>query len=163
MGSAALLLGLFLTMWAGPLFAQAAAPPPAAPPPGLPGVYECQGIGADGKPYKGAVIIHPDGNRFVLQWYVGTQLSAIGLGLREGNVLAVSFFGPDAGGVVLYKINGTRLVGQWSAPVTNGKVFEETLTRVADTPPSAAPPPSSTPSKPRPSDSRPLGRSSRPI
>ena len=77
--------------------------------------------------------------------------------------LAVSFFGPDAGGVVLYKINGTRLVGQWSAPVTNGKVFEETLTRVADTPPSAAPPPSSTPSKPRPSDSRPLGRSSRPI
>lgn len=163
MGSAALLLGVSLTMWAGPLFAQAAAPAPAAPASGLPGVYECQGTGADGKEYKGAVIIHPDGNRFVLQWYVGTQLSAIGLGLREGNVLAVSFFGPDAGGVIVYKIDGARLIGQWSAPVTNGKVFAETLTRVADTPPAATPPPSSVPPKPRPSDARPLGRSSRPI
>lgn len=163
MGSAALLLGVLLTMWAGPLFAQAAAPAPAAPAAGLPGVYECQGTGADGKAYKGAVIIHPDGNRFVLQWYVGTQLSAIGLGLREGNVLAVSFFGPDAGGVILYKIEGTRLLGQWSAPVTNGQVFEETLTRVADAPPAATPPSSSSPPKPRPSDARPFGRSSRPI
>ena len=165
MRSAALLLGVFLTMWAGPLFAQAAepAPPAQAAPAGLPGVYECQGTGADGKEYRGAVIIQPDGNRFVLQWYVGTQLSAIGLGLREGNVLAVSFFGPDAGGVILYKIDGERLVGQWSAPVADGKVFEETLTRVADTPPAAGAPPSSPPPKPRPSEARPLGRSSRPI
>ena len=163
MGSAALLLGISLTIWAGPLFAQTAAPAPSKPAAGLPGVYDCQGTGADGKPYRGAVIIQPDGNRFVLQWYVGTQLSAIGLGLRDGNMLAVSFFGPDAGGVILYKIDGTRLVGQWSAPVTDGKVFEETLTRVADTPPAAAPPPSPAPPKPRPSDARPLGRSSRPI
>jgi hypothetical protein len=149
-----------MMLWAGPLLAQT-APAPAAPAAGLPGVYECQGIGADGKPYRGAVIIEPDGNRFVLQWFVGTQLSAIGLGLREGNVLAVSFFGPDAGGVILYKIDGTRLVGQWSAPVNKGQVFEETLTRVSDTPP-AATPPSSAPPKPRPSGARPFGRS-RPV
>jgi hypothetical protein len=148
-------------LWAGPLLAQTAAPAPAAPAAGLPGVYECHGIGADGKPYRGAVIIEPDGNRFVLQWFVGTQLSAIGLGLREGNVLAVSFFGPDAGGIILYKIDGTRLVGQWSAPVNKGEVFEETLTRVADTPPAATPPSSAAP-KPRPSGARPFGRS-RPI
>jgi hypothetical protein len=148
-------------LWAGPLLAQTAAPAPAAPATGLPGVYECQGTGADGKPYRGAVIIEPDGNRFVLQWFVGTQLSAIGLGLREGNVLAVSFFGPDAGGVILYKIDGTRLVGQWSAPVNNGQVFEETLTRVADSPP-AAEPASPAPPKPRPSRARPIGRS-RPV
>jgi hypothetical protein len=160
MGSAAVLLGVSLTiLWAGPLLAQTAAPAPAVPAAGLPGVYECQGTGADGKPYRGAVIIEPDGNRFVLQWFVGTQLSAIGLGLREGNVLAVSFFGPDAGGVILYKIDGTRLVGQWSAPVADGKVFEETLTRVADAPPAT---PSSAPPKPRPSATRPFGRS-RPV
>ncbi len=162
MGSAALLLGISLTVWAGPLLAQTAAPAPAA---GLPGVYECQGTGANGKAYRGAVVIQPDGNRFVLQWYVGTQLTAIGLGLREGNILAVSFFGPDAGGVILYKIDGARLVGQWSAPVADGQVFEETLTRVADTPPAATPPssaPPSAPSKPRPSGAPPFG-GSRPI
>jgi hypothetical protein len=148
-------------LWAGPLLAQTAAPTPAAPAAALPGVYECQGTGADGKLYRGAVIIAPDGDRFVLQWFVGTQLSAIGLGLREGNVLAVSFIGPDAGGVILYKIDGTRLVGQWSAPANNGQVFEETLTRVADTPPAAIPP-TSAPPKPRPSGVRPFGRS-RPV
>jgi hypothetical protein len=157
MGSTAWLLGVLLTIWAGPLLAQTAAPAPAAPAAGLPGVYDCQGTGADGKAYRGAVIIQPDGNRFVLQWYVGTQLSAIGLGLREGNILAVSFFGPDAGGIILYKIDGARLVGQWSAPVTAGRVFEETLTRVADVPPATAPP-ASAPTKPRPSSPRLSGK-----
>jgi hypothetical protein len=118
-------------------------------------------MGPDGRPYRGAVIIQSDGNRFVLQWYVGAQLSAIGLGLRDGNVLAVSFFGADAGGIILYKIDGARLVGQWSAPVANGQVFDETLTRVADPPP-AATSPSPAPSKPRPSGVRPFGRS-RPV
>ena len=160
MGSAAVLLG-FLVVWAGPLFAQAADPAPAAPAAGLPGVYECQGMGADGRAYRGAVIIEPDGNRFVLQWYVASQLTAIGLGIREGNMLAVSFFGADAGGVVLYRIDGTRLVGQWSAPVANGQVYEETLTRVADSPPAANPPSTEKP-KPRPSGARPFGRS-RPV
>jgi hypothetical protein len=77
-------------------------------------------------------------------------------------MLAVSFFGPDAGGVILYKIDGdgARLVGQWSAPVAAGQVFEETLTRVADAPAAAAPP-ASAPPKPRPS-SPPLSRKTRP-
>lgn len=161
MSSAALLLGVVLAMWAGPLYAQTAAPAPDASASRLPGVYDCRGTGADGQPYRGAVIIETDGNRFVLQWYVGAQLSAIGLGLREGDVLAVSFFGADAGGIILYKIDGTRLIGQWSAPVANGQVFDETLTRVADPPP-AATPPSPPPSKPRPSGARPFGRS-RPV
>ena len=59
MGSAAVLLGVvLLTISAGPLFAQTAepAPAPAAPATGLPGVYECQGISADGREYRGAVI-----------------------------------------------------------------------------------------------------------
>jgi hypothetical protein len=128
---------------------------------GLPGVYECQGVGADGRAYRGAVIIEPDGKRFVLQWYVAAQRTAIGLGIREGNVLAVSFFGPDAGGVVLYRIDGTRLIGQWSAPVTAGQVFEETLTRVGDAPPADAPP-ASAPPKPRPSSPR-LSGKTRPV
>jgi hypothetical protein len=155
-----------LTLSAGPLFAQTAdsEPAPAAEAPaadapavtvaGLSGIYECQGISADGRAYRGAVIIQPDGNRFVLQWYVGPKLSAVGVGIRGDNMLAVSFFGAEAGGVVLYRIDGTRLIGQWSAPVTAGQVFEETLTRVADVPPADAAPPASAPPKTRPSAPR---------
>jgi hypothetical protein len=167
MGSAALFLGVFLAMLVGPLVGHTAALPAAAEPAALAGVYECQGIGADGRRYRGAVVIEPDGNRFLLQWYVSAELTAVGLGIREGNVLGVSFFSADAGGVVLYRIDGQRLVGHWSAPLTNGQVFEETLTRMADSPtspPSSPPasPPSTSPSRPRPSDTRPFG-SSRPV
>ena len=161
MGSAALFLGVFLSMLMGPLVGHAAAMQSAAEPAALPGVYECQGVGADGKEYRGAVVIEPDGSRFLLQWYISAELTAVGLGIREGNMLAVSFFSADAGGVILYRIDGQRLVGHWSAPLTNGQVFEETLTRMGDPP---APPPSTEPSqpRPRPSGARPFG-SSRPV
>jgi hypothetical protein len=75
-------------------------------------------------------------------------------------MLAVSFFSADAGGVILYRIDGQRLVGHWSAPLTNGQVFEETLTRTADPP---APPPSTEPSNPRPRPSRTPPAGSRPV
>ena len=166
MGSAALFLGVFLAMVAGPLVGHAAAMPAETEPAALAGVYECQGTGADGRPYRGAVVIEPDGKRFVLQWYMAAELSAVGVGIREGDMLAVSFFGPESGGVVLYRINGQRLVGHWSAPLANGQVFEETLTRMADPSPSPpsppATPPSTSPSRPRQSGPRPFG-SSRPV
>lgn len=171
MRSAALSLGVLLATFAGPFIGHAAAAEPAA----LAGVYECRGVGADGKQYRGAVVIEPDGSRFLLQWYISAELTAVGLGIREGNMLAVSFFGADAGGVVLYRIDGERLVGHWSAPLTDGQVFEETLTRMGDVPPSAPsnpanPPkapsapenPSTAPPRPRPSKTPPFG-SSRPV
>src|ERR1044072_7800141 len=149
MRSAALLLGVLLMMCVGPLVGRAAEPS-APDAPDLPGIYECQGTGADGRPYRGAVIIEPDGGRFVVRWIIASELTAVGVGIREGNMLAVSFFGPDSGGVVLYRIDGQRLVGHWSAPLAEGQVFEETLTRVANPPtPSSAPSPA--PARPRPS------------
>jgi hypothetical protein len=164
MGSAALFRGVFLALIVSPLVgdvAPAATPEPAE----LAGVYECQGTGADGRPYRGAVVIEPDGDRFLLQWYTSAQLTAVGLGIREGDMLAVSFFSADAGGIVLYRVDGQRLVGHWSAPLTNGQVFEETLTRMADPPPTSptpSSPPSTSPSRPRPSGNRPFG-TSRPV
>jgi hypothetical protein len=162
MGSAALLLGVFLAFWADPQVGPAAAAPAAADPHELPGIYECQGTGADGRSYRGAVIIEPDGNRFVVQWYMSEELTAVGLGIREGDMLAVSFFGADSGGIVLYRINGTRLIGHWSAPLTNGQIFEETLTRVANPPTPSKAPPSAAPSGPRRPPARPFG-TSRPV
>jgi hypothetical protein len=164
MRSAALLLVVLLVTGVRPPVGRAAA---AATPdaPELPGIYECQGVGADGRPYRGAVIIEPDGGRFVVRWIIASELTAIGVGVREANMLAVSFFGPDSGGVVLYRIDGEKLIGHWSAPLAAGQVFEETLTRMAN-PPEARPDASpSTPQKPprqRPSDARPFG-SGRPI
>jgi len=71
MGSAALFLGVSLAMLAGPLVgAEPGALPGSAEPAALAGVYECQGTGADGRPYRGAVIIEPDGKRFLLQWFI---------------------------------------------------------------------------------------------
>ena len=153
MGSAALLLGvLLLVISFMPVVGPAVAKPAAADPPAISGVYDCQGVGADGKPYKGAVIIEPDGNRFLVQWYISAQLSAIGLGIRDGDMLAVSFFGADAGGVVLYRISGERLVGHWSAPLSGSELFEETLVRVGNLPAAGSPPPAgeSAPARPRP-------------
>jgi hypothetical protein len=87
---AALLLGVLLVTGVrstvGPAAASAAAPDAAD----LPGVYECQGTGADGRPYRGAVIIEPDGGRFVLRWVIDAQLTAIGVGIRGENMLALT-------------------------------------------------------------------------
>jgi hypothetical protein len=60
MRSAALLLGL-LQLCVSPLVGRAAEVPAPPDPADLPGIYECQGTGADGRPYRGAVIIEPDG------------------------------------------------------------------------------------------------------
>jgi hypothetical protein len=161
MRSAALLLVMLLVWCVAPLVGRAAGRPAAPDAPDIPGVYECQGTGADGRPYRGAVIIEPDGSRFVVRWIIASELTAVGVGIREGNMLAVSFFGPDSGGVVLYRIDGQQLVGHWSAPLAAGQVFEETLTRVASPPEPSSTTPQSTP-RPRPSVTRPYG-SSRPI
>jgi hypothetical protein len=64
-------------------------------------------------------------------------------------MLAVSFFGPDSGGVVLYRIDGEKLLGHWSAPLAAGQVFEETLTRITN-PPASVPPPLQAPPRQRP-------------
>ena len=156
MRSAALLLVvLMVTGVNAPIGrAMAAAATPDAP--DIPGFYECQGIGADGRPYRGAVIIEPDGNRFVVRWIIASELTAIGVGVREGNMLAVSFFGPDSGGVVLYRIDGEKMLGHWSAPLAAGQVFEETLTRVANPPASSPSAPEAAPRQ-RPSRTRPFG------
>ena len=150
MRSAALLLGVLLVTNVSPSIGRAAAPAAAPDVADIPGIYECQGTGADGRPYRGAVIIEPDGNRFVVRWIIASELTAIGVGVREGNMLAVSFFGPDSGGVVLYRIDGEKLLGHWSAPLAAGQVFEETLTRMAN-PPVSLPSTPQTPPRQRPS------------
>jgi len=63
MRSAALLLGVLL-LCVSPLVGRTVDVPATPDSADLPGIYECQGTGADGRPYRGAVIIEPDGGRF---------------------------------------------------------------------------------------------------
>jgi hypothetical protein len=98
----------------------------------LVGTYECQGVEPDGTPYQGLVQITPNRGSYDVLWIFGSGQQYAGLGVVNGDVLAVSYF-TNRPGVVAYKIEqtdkGPRLQGQWTV-VGAGKVFQETLTRV---------------------------------
>lgn len=100
----------------------------------LVGTYDCQGVEPDGTPYRGIVQIIPNAGTFDVIWTFGSGEQYSGLGVVNGNVLAVSYF-TNRPGVVAYTIEagdkGPRLQGQWTV-VGAGKVFQETLTRLTE-------------------------------
>src|ERR1044071_7932708 len=118
----------------------------------LVGMYVCDGINPDGSPYRGLVEITKYRDAFQVQWTFHEQVAAIGIGIRSGDVLAVTYFS-NVPGVVAYHIEkGSRLVSEWTGGGAEGALFSETLTkatgRAAPTPPPQrrspdAPPPQS--------------------
>ena len=142
----------------GPRATPAAAPIAADAEAPLAGTYDCQGVEPDGTPYRGVVMIVPNRGTYDVVWVFASGQQYAGLGVVNGDVLAVSYF-TNRPGVVAYKVEqterGPRLKGQWTV-VGAGAVFHETLTRLTrevNTP--AAPPP------PRPSTA-PIARHLRP-
>ena len=99
----------------------------------LAGTYDCQGVEPDGTPYHGVVQIVPNRGSYDVVWTFGTGQQYAGLGVVNGDVLAVSYF-TNRPGVVAYRIEqtgkGPRLQGQWTV-VGAGQVFKETLTRLS--------------------------------
>jgi hypothetical protein len=99
----------------------------------LVGTYTCQGVEPDGTPYQGIVQITANAGSYDVIWIFGSGQQYHGLGVVNGNVLAVSYF-TNRPGVVAYKIENAdaepRLTGQWTV-VGAGAVFAETLTRVS--------------------------------
>lgn len=113
------------------------------------GFYESQGIGVSGEPYRGLVEVVKRGDGiYSLQWLSGS----LGVGIVQGDVLAVSFFGvgPDeiSIGVALYKIKPGQLVGEW-ANYGYSTVYPEILTKTTEAP-------QSQPEKPKPSQRQPI-------
>ena len=98
----------------------------------LVGTYDCQGVEPDGTPYHGIVQIIANKGTYDVIWIFSSGQQYAGLGVVNGNVLAVSYF-TNRPGVVAYQIEkgekGPRLQGQWTV-VGAGAVFKETLTRV---------------------------------
>ena len=103
----------------------------AAPPsPDLAGVYKCAGKNPDGTAYEGFVEIRKLENTFRVRWTL--QDSAItGVGIYSGGVFAVSYFG-GAPAVVVYKVDGEQLVGEWTMGGVEGTMYTETLTKTTE-------------------------------
>ena len=103
-----------------------AAPGPAE----LVGVYRCDGMNPDGSAYRGVVEIAKVRDTYRVKWTLDDS-AVMGVGIYSNNVLAVSYFG-GAPAVVVYKVDGTKLVGEWTMGGAEGKTYAETLTRVPE-------------------------------
>jgi hypothetical protein len=97
------------------------------------GYYTCRGVDGKGGSYTGIAVISKLKEVYVVQWTIGVGSAFIGLGIRQGETLAVSWAMPgDKAGVVrginLYRIEpGPRLSGQWATLPGNGMINTETL------------------------------------
>ena len=96
------------------------------------GVYRCDGVNPQGRAYRGMVEIVRMNDAFQLRWtFPQSSDAALGIGIVSNGVLAVSYYGGDMAGVVVYKINDDKpMVGEWTVVGSEGGVFRETLTRL---------------------------------
>jgi hypothetical protein len=141
------------------LLAAIAIPAAAEAQPDLDGVYASRGTNSDGSEYRGAVHILRHGDRFVVSWMTLRaagegfllELTAIGVGLRTGDTLAVSYVAGSSLGVIVYQIGEDgHLAGRWTT-AGDDAVHSETLTRLpgqVPNDPAAADPPDA-PTTPR--------------
>jgi hypothetical protein len=93
------------------------------------GVYAAEGNNGDGSAYRAIVVIEKQREAFRMQWIFPTRTAAVGLGILSGNILAVSYYGASPG-IVLYKIDGDHMVGDWTLFGAGGVLSKETLTRI---------------------------------
>lgn len=116
----------------------------------LPGVYRCTGTNPDGSAYQGVVEIAQVQGTYRVRWTLGDDLSILGVGIMSNGVFAVSYFG-GAPAVVVYKVDGNRLVGEWTMGGAEGAVYAETLTKMG----------SQAPDLRKPADRKPASNSNR--
>jgi hypothetical protein len=91
------------------------------------GTYNAHGTGVDGKEYTSTVTITKNADTYLIHWkFDGGGFD--GVGLRDGDSLAVGWNNHNMAGVVLYKLHGDTLEGRWADGSSNGKSYTETLT-----------------------------------
>ena len=93
------------------------------------GKYTVEGLNPDGGTYRGTAEIAKKGDTYTIDWLIGSAEKYKGIGIRQGDVLAVSYVSNAISGVVVYKIEKGKLVGQWAIQGGNGKIQTETLTK----------------------------------
>lgn len=97
------------------------------------GYYSCEGEDSNGKRYKGVAMIVKKNDIYVVSWTVGIGSNFVGIGIRKGENLAISWALTSKKGVIrgvnLYKIEpGPRLTGSWATLPGDGFLQHETLT-----------------------------------
>lgn len=132
----------------------------AAGEPDLDGMYISEGLNGDGTSYRGVVHLARQGDSFVVTWMVPHATdervvlvrTALGIGIVDAGVLAVSYYTTGMIGVVLYRIeeDGRRLTGRWAVAGTDGGAYSETLTKLPKDTGGAQTPASPEVPKPRP-------------
>jgi hypothetical protein len=96
----------------------------------LAGLYRCQGDTPSGEKYEGIVEIVEHGDRFLVRWLIPPHDAYIGVGVVQGDFLAVSYGGRVLG-LVIYEIKpDMHLVGRWTAVNAGRQLFSETLTKM---------------------------------
>lgn len=93
----------------------------------LSGTWQCKGIDPTNAAYTGTVTVVPEGEAYRVKWSIGGVIYT-GVGIKVGNVFAVSYYGKMSG-IIAYEINGQTLTGKWSIVDTKGAMGTETLTR----------------------------------
>lgn len=97
------------------------------------GYYTCKGQEAGGKSYSGVAVITKKADVYIVQWVIGSGSTFSGIGIRQGNTLAVSWALPNERGMIrgvnMYRIEaGPRLTGRWATVPGPGVLQSETLT-----------------------------------
>ena len=98
----------------------------------LTGVYLCDGMNPDGRPYRGLVEIAEIEDTYLVRWVLQDDIEVMGVGIVQNGLLAVSYFGGTPA-VVVYLLDASRperLVGEWTMGGTEGRLYKETLTRM---------------------------------
>src|SRR4051812_15497826 len=127
------------------------------------GMYTCEGVSPDNHPYHGTVEIVRLDDTFRVIWTLaadsGELQQVMGVGILSNGVFAASYFGGGPG-IAVYKIDGNKLVGEWTIGGADGAMYPEILTRLAeqpdrdDTDDTAAPRPRVRPTQPLPASFR---------
>lgn len=137
--------------------------------PDLAGMYAAAGQNPDGTEYRAVVKIVPRDESFQVMWLfpkvdgevITLVLKSAGVGVANGGMLAVSYYGQDLTGVILYQIEngGERLSGRRVVAGGDGRVHSETLTKLPPTFETAPrPSPRTEPERPASTDSAVVGR-----
>jgi hypothetical protein len=134
------LLGVMVVIFGA--IASIAAPDPQ---PEFAGVYKCDGKNPDGSVYHGVVEIAKLKETFRVRWTLADNATVLGVGIYSNGILAVSYFG-GAPAVVVYKLDGDHLVGDWTMGGVDGAMYTETLTKMPEG--TVAPAPSVQPRRP---------------
>jgi hypothetical protein len=101
--------------------------PPAAE---ITGYYSVKGTEDVDKHYTGMACVTKVGNVYVVNWLCGHGANFVGIGIRDGNSLSVSWSLGNVKGINVYKIEPNRLVGKCAIMPGNGEYRPETLTFV---------------------------------